>query len=105
MITHSSSLNPTQIPLMIILEGYIQVPTHELSLFKNALQQHIAATQQEPGCVCFRVNQDSERKEIFWVYEEFIDQRAFDFHQQRSKASEWAKASQNCERFYELREA
>ena len=87
----------------IILEGYITVPLEELDEVRAALQTHIQLTNAEPGCLIFKVDEDAAEPGRFYLYEEFVDQEAFDSHQARVKASPWGQISQNVARSYEIR--
>ena len=89
----------------IILSGHIEVPLDELEMVRDALNLHIELTRAEPGCLVFNVEEDAETPGRFTVYEEFVDQAAFDQHQARGAASAWAEASRNVARHYEVREA
>ena len=54
----------------------------------------------EPGCLTFSATQDEENSCRFNVYEEFVNQAAFDAHQARVKASKWSEVTQNAVRNY-----
>ena len=86
----------------IVLTGYIVVPTDDLEAVLTALPIHKALTHQEPGCLLFEVTQDPHTSNKFSVYEEFVDQQAFDTHQQRVKSSEWGKITHRVERHYQI---
>lgn len=86
----------------IVLTGYIEVPTEDLEAVLTALPIHKALTNQEPGCLIFEVTQDQHIPNKFSVYEEFVDQQAFDTHQQRVKSSEWGKITHRVERHYQI---
>jgi autoinducer 2-degrading protein len=86
----------------VILSGYIIVPDNELEIVKQALISHMKLTHEEVGCLTFKVIPDEKNKNKFSVYEEFIDQAAFDHHQTRVKTSQWAKLTINVERHYEI---
>lgn len=87
---------------MATLQGFIIVPTEELDIVKNELITHKYLTLQEPGCLSFRVTQDKSNPCKFDVYEEFIDQAAFDKHQARVKSSKWGDVTKNVERYYQI---
>lgn len=55
-----------------------------------------------PGYIVFEVVQDSEEPTMFSVYEEFVDQAAFDSHQNRVLASSWIEATKNVVRHYKV---
>ena len=86
----------------IILQGYIVVPDADLSAVKTELDIHKKLTQQESGCLIFEVPQDCINIHKFSVYEEFIDQKAFDSHQARVKNSNWGKVTVNVQRYYQI---
>jgi len=87
---------------MIILQGFINVPANELDAIKVALITHKQLTQQEVGCITFTVIQDKKNPCQFHVYEEFIDQLAFERHQARVKSSAWGEATKNVIRHYQI---
>ncbi len=88
----------------IVLSGHILVSESELNEVRQALILHTELTRKEPGCLVFRVDEDPHVSGRFDVYEEFVDQQAFQKHQQRVKASEWGSASRNVQRFYTVQE-
>ena len=88
----------------VTLHGHIVVSDNDISAVQAELPKHIELTRQEDGCLVFQVTQDPERKNIFNVYEEFIDSDAFDIHQARVKSSRWGQVTLNVERHYAIRE-
>lgn len=86
----------------ITLTGHIMVPHQDLNQVQRALSEHIKLTREEIGCLVFKVTQNVHNPLRFEVYEEFIDQAAFDLHQARVKASPWGQIAQNVERFYNV---
>lgn len=86
----------------IILQGTIEVPMSELTQVKAALESHIKLTRAEPGCLVFKVESAQDCPNRFHVYEEFIDQAAFEYHQNRVKQSDWGKVSQHAVRNYQI---
>lgn len=86
----------------IILSGHILIPIEDVIEVQDALPGHLELTRNEKGCIKFNVTQDKKQLNKYSVYEEFIDQAAFDSHQQRVKNSHWGKVSQNVERHYEI---
>lgn len=89
----------------VILQGYILVPDTDLTTVKNELVKHIALTRAELGCLAFKVSIDDENFNKFNVYEEFVDQYAFNQHQQRVRNSTWGQVTQNVDRHYEIIQA
>lgn len=88
----------------IILSGYIKVPKEEIDVIQSALQQHIALTLREDGCLVFKVDQRAHEPSIFNVYEEFSSLMAFETHQKRVANSDWGRISKNIERHYVVKE-
>jgi len=78
------------------------VPDPDLEIIKRELPVHEKLTRQEPGCLLFEVVQDKDNRSQFNVYEEFVDQRAFDDHQTRVKNSNWGKVTVNSKRYYKI---
>ena len=56
------------------------------------VQDHIALTRAEPGCLSFEVTQSGDPM-IWRVAERFADRAAFDAHQTRTRASDWWAAT------------
>ncbi|MFQ1805859.1 putative quinol monooxygenase [Aeromonas veronii] len=71
----------------VILKGFIIVLYNDLTAVKNELDNHIQLTRSETGCLIFKVNQDPLNPCRFDVYEEFVDEAAFQAHQARVKSS------------------
>jgi quinol monooxygenase YgiN len=73
----------------------------ERALVRQFLPEHIRLTRQEPGCLSFEVTQSADP--LIWTVEEcFTDQAAFDAHQTRTKASEWARQTAAIRRDYRI---
>ena len=83
------------------LEGHIDVPADRVADVSEALKDHIRLTREEAGCIFFNVDACPDIKGRFLVSEAFIDEAAFQFHQERAGASTWAEASKNVPREYE----
>ncbi|PKQ74359.1 putative quinol monooxygenase [Aeromonas sobria] len=84
----------------VILSGFIIVPLSDLAVVHDELDNHIFLTHSEAGCLIFEVTQDNINPCRFDVYEEFVDQAAFQAHQARVKSSRWGKITVNVERHY-----
>ncbi|MFQ1634082.1 putative quinol monooxygenase [Aeromonas veronii] len=85
---------------MLILKGFIIVPPNDLAAVKDELDNHICLTHAETGCLTFKVTQDPLNPCRFDVYEEFVDEAAFQAHQARVKSSRWGEITVNVERHY-----
>lgn len=88
----------------IRLTGYIDVPAERLESVTAAMPEHIALTCAEPGCLSFEVTPDPEVPGRYRVAELFVDQPAFDAHQARAGASDWAQITAGIPRHYEITE-
>ncbi len=87
----------------VILQGYIIVPDNDLAVVTRELVEHIQLTRSEHGCLFFSVTVAEKNKNKFDVYEEFVDQEAFDKHQSRVKKSTWGRVTKAVERHYLMR--
>jgi len=86
----------------VTLTGYIIVPEDEIKKVIEALKVHTKLTLEEAGCLTFSVTQDKFNRQKFNVFEEFINQQAFDNHQVRVKQSSWGKITANVSRHYQV---
>lgn len=86
----------------IILQGHIIVPDADLEIVKSELVTHTKLTEQETGCLLFSVTVDKNNPNKFDVYEEFVNQTAFDMHQSRVKSSTWGKVTHRVQRHYQV---
>ena len=86
----------------LILQGYIEVAESRLDAVLLELPKHIALTHAETGCLVFHVAQDEQVSNRFHVYEEFVNQQAFDKHQQRVADSQWGSITENASRHYKV---
>ncbi|WP_332687637.1 putative quinol monooxygenase [Devosia sp.] len=85
------------------LSGYLEVPADRIDAVRVALPHHIALTRAEPGCLAFTVVQNPAIPTRFDVSETFVDQAAFDQHQQRAQASDWARVTLDMPRHFTIR--
>ncbi len=88
----------------IRLTGHIDVPADRLAAVTDALPTHIKLTRAEPGCLSFEVTPDPAIRGRFNVAELFEDRAAFDAHQTRANASDWATITNGIPRSYEIKE-
>lgn len=85
---------------MISLAGQLVcVDTNEAAIVLRHLDQHVALTCAEPGCLHFTVTPTGDPL-VWTVHERFVDQAAFDLHQARAQASEWGRATAGIKRDY-----
>jgi len=84
----------------VTLKGYVIVPDTYLADVERELHYHIQLSRQEKGCITFEVSQDPENTNRFNVYEEFVSQDAFIFHQQRLAETAWGRISEKLEKHY-----
>ena len=88
--------------MTVTLEGYIDVPEPQQMAVRIALPTHIRLTREEPGCLRFDVTEDADTPGRFHASEAFLNAAAFDAHQTRAQASDWAKVSADAERHYQV---
>lgn len=76
-------------PTMVRLSGFLRCASvAEVETVQRHLPEHMRLTRAEPGCISFEVSQTDDP--LVWCVEElFADPAAFDFHQQRTRASKW----------------
>ncbi len=86
----------------ITLQGHIIVADADLEVVKSELLIHTKLTEQETGCLLFSVTVDKNNPNKFDVYEEFVNQAAFDIHQSRVKSSNWGKVTHRVQRHYQV---
>ena len=86
----------------IVLQGFIIVPESDIEVVKNELLTHKKLTLSETGCLIFEVTLDAVNPNRFNVYEEFVNQEAFNYHQLRVKSSTWGKVTKDVERHYQI---
>jgi quinol monooxygenase YgiN len=89
---------------MIHLSGRLICQTHaQARRVAMALPDHIRLTRAETGCVSFDVTPTQDP--LIWdVCEIFTDRAAFDAHQARSAASDWAAQTAGIRRAYTITE-
>lgn len=64
----------------------------EAETVRTHLPELVRLTRSEAGCVSFDVLRSADP--LIWTVEErFLDKAAFDFHQQRTRASVWWSAT------------
>jgi len=79
--------------MTVKLTGTIIIPMDQQNRLLPFLNDHIKASQNEPGNLRFEITQDPDNPEIFHLDEEFTDEDAFAFHQKRGGASPWGEHS------------
>ena len=88
---------------MIHLTGAMLCPPDRRDAVRAALPAHVALTRAEPGCLRFDVVET--RPGRFDVDEVFADRAAFDAHQARGAASDWARVTEGLPRDYTVTDA
>lgn len=86
----------------VTLNGYLRCANEaEAARVRAAPDEHIRLTRAEAGCISFEVNPTPDP--LVWaVAEEFTDKAAFEAHQARASASDWAKATKGIARDYTI---
>lgn len=88
----------------VTLSGYFVVPAEDLTAVEAELPNHIRLTNEEPGCLSFRIAQSEADPNRFDVAEVFASPEAFESHKARIATSHWATVTANAERHYEIEE-
>jgi quinol monooxygenase YgiN len=78
-----------------VLAGFITVPEEEVQVILDHLPDHVALILAESGCVVFVVTQRLSEPNIFDVYEESQDGKAFAKHPKRVQESPWGRVTKN----------
>lgn len=82
----------------------ICVTEAEVAVVREHLPEHIRLTCAEPGCLSFAVTPTSDPM-IWEVRESFVDRKAFEAHQARTRASAWYRATAMVRRDFRVEEA
>lgn len=72
---------------------------NEAARVRTALPEHVRLTRAETGCVSFSVAATDDPL-VWQVAEEFTDPAAFEAHQTRAAASDWATTTKGIAREY-----
>ncbi len=89
---------------MIILKGAVEIPMAAMAEALPALEEHVAATLEEPGNLAFEVTPNERSLRIMHFYEVFKDEAAYEAHQKLTKTRSWGKISQNFKRDFHREE-
>ncbi|WP_338553627.1 putative quinol monooxygenase [Paenibacillus sp. KS-LC4] len=65
---------------MIIVQAFLKVQAEAREAFIEKAKVAIAATQQEPGNISYKLYEDAEQTSHFVLLEEWRDQQAIDEH-------------------------
>lgn len=89
---------------MIRLRGQLicMAPEDRAAILAH-LQDHIALTRAEPGCLSFDISETDDVM-TFEVMESFSDRAAFDAHQTRTRDSRWFAATRHILRDFRIEE-
>lgn len=88
---------------MVSLSGTLVCASAEqLRSVLDNLPEHILLTRREPGCLHFEVVQRRDEPMLWDVEERFVDQAAFEAHQERTRASVWAEQTRDIVREYRV---
>ena len=79
---------------MIIVSGTIEVPQEKVDAYKEAVQEVVAATRAEAGCLKYGFYQSLDEPTKFRVYEEWEDKDALRAHGQSDHMAAWREKGQ-----------
>lgn len=82
----------------ILLTGTMTCAPDEVEAVLSIMPTHIRLSRAEPGCLQFDLWQDELRPCEFHVTERFRDERAFEAHQDRTRASDWFRVTGHMQR-------
>ena len=86
----------------VTLNGTLTCVTQaEADCVRTALAEHIRLTRAEAGCISFEVLQTADPM-VWSVAECFTDAAAFEAHQARAGASDWARETAGIARDYKI---
>lgn len=89
---------------MIRLKGHLICMTEaEAQAVRLHLDQHVALSRAEPGCLSFEIVQTDDPM-IWDVRESFRTREDFDAHQLRTRASPWFEATRHILRDFKVEE-
>lgn len=87
----------------VTLQGYLRCSDDtEAARVRAALEEHVRLTRAEAGCVSFHVTA-TEDPLVWQVAEEFTTPAAFEVHQARAGASDWARETKGIARDYQIK--
>ena len=86
----------------VTLNGVLTCAPEDIEIVLSALPEHLRLTRDEPGCICFEVEQLPASPCVFEVRECFADQAAFEAHQLRTRASRWWRLTSHMPRDFSI---
>ncbi|KIC48687.1 putative quinol monooxygenase [Tateyamaria sp. ANG-S1] len=87
----------------VTLDGFLRCASEEeAARVRAALPEHMRLTRAEPGCIRFDVVPTDDPL-VWTVSEAFTDQAAFEAHQARAGASDWAQQTAGIARDYTIK--
>lgn len=88
--------------MRVALTGHLRCATRaEADRVRAGLDAHLRLTRAEPGCLRFDVTPTDDP--LLWqVSELFTDRAAFETHQTRTAASDWARLTAGITRDYKI---
>ncbi|MFG6563386.1 putative quinol monooxygenase [Sulfitobacter sp. 1A13421] len=91
--------------MRVALTGHLRCVTRaEADRVRAGLDAHLRLTRAEPGCLRLDVTPTDDPL-VWQVSELFTDRAAFEAHQARAAASDWAKLTAGIARDYQIEEA
>lgn len=100
-----AEMRPSSLPAdQVCLVGTLDARGHG-DVVRSVLDEHVALSRREPGCLRFDVTEDEEIDGLFHFREVFTDQSAFESHQLRTRSSVWWEKTQHFPRDFHVTEA
>lgn len=86
---------------IIQITGTITVPNERLDTFRAGLAIHKRLSEQDTGCLVFKVTPDASDPCLYRVFEQFEDRACLEAHIKRTMASDWWQITRSLDRDYE----
>lgn len=89
---------------MIHVTGTLTCATEaDADIVRRQLPTHIALSRTEAGCLTFNVT-PTEDPRVWRLVETFTDRAAFEAHQDRTRASDWFRATAHLARDFQVQD-
>jgi quinol monooxygenase YgiN len=82
----------------ILLTGTLRCAQNEVDDVMSMMEKHIRLSQAEAGCLTFELWQDDLDPRTFHVSEVFRSNADFEFHQDRTRKSDWGRVTAHMDR-------
>lgn len=84
-------MSPSSFSKTCIITALISSKEGKEQLLEQLLQDLVAATLKEPGCLIYRLHKSADHPGEFFMYEEWEDHSAYQAHRNTSHMEHWRK--------------